>query len=103
MSDTAFALPSAEASLAEARRRLAHTLSRDELVWTASERYDDPSTTWFIEVVRQGAQGRWVRQRHKYDAQAATLYFLGESALGDEEFRQARRAGQAFDVAALQR
>lgn len=102
MTDTLFNLPTREESLETARRRLALTLGRDELVWSVAERYDEANTTWYIEIVRQGAQGRWVRQRHRYDAQAGTLYFLGERALSDEEFRNARRAGTPFDAARWQ-
>ncbi|HWQ12782.1 MAG TPA: hypothetical protein VNL77_08280 [Roseiflexaceae bacterium] len=103
MTDSTFTLPSREDSLAAARRQLAHILRRDELVWVVSERYDEAKTTWDIDIVRQGAQGRWMRQRHRYDAQAGTLYFLGEAALSDEEFRSSRRSGTRFEVGALRR
>ncbi|MEN9934474.1 MAG: hypothetical protein RLZZ387_1053 [Chloroflexota bacterium] len=99
MSDTQFLLPSREESLDAARRQLATRLRPDELVWVIDERYDEPLTMWYIDVLRLGAQGRWMRQRHRYDAQAATLYFLGESALPDAELKGARRSGTPFDVA----
>jgi hypothetical protein len=102
MADTQFSLPTREDALDAARRELAHKLSPGELVWVAAERYDDEQTMWQLDVVRLGAQGRWVRMRHRYDAQAETLYFLGESALSDEEFRRARQSGTPFDVAAWQ-
>lgn len=98
MSDTTFALPSREESLAAARRQLAHRLSPGELVWLLSERYDEAQTTWYIDAARLGAQGRWVRTRHRYDGQAETMYYLGESALSDAEFRAVRRSSQPFDV-----
>jgi hypothetical protein len=103
MSDTIEQLPSPDESLDEARRHLAHVLRLGELVWIVEERYDAPTTTWDIDAVRLGAQGRWVRQRHRYDGQAQTLYFLGERALSDQEFRKARQSGTPFDVAAWQR
>jgi hypothetical protein len=77
---------------------MALTFRRGELIWTVSEQYNEHDLAWNIDVVRQGAQGRWVRQRHRYDGQAATLYFLGERALTDEEFRAARAASTPFDV-----
>ncbi|MFO7169039.1 MAG: hypothetical protein DIU80_013540 [Chloroflexota bacterium] len=102
MTDMIETLPTPEESLAEAHRRLARVLRRGELVWIVEERYDAPHTTWYIDAVRLGAQGRWVRQRHRYDAQAETLYFLGERPLSDQEFRAARQNGTLFDVAAWQ-
>jgi hypothetical protein len=99
MTDTQFTLPSRDESLAAARRELAHKLTPGELVWVTTERYDEPQTMWYLDVVRLGAQGRWVRMRHRYDAQAETLYFLGESPLTDAEFRAARQNGTPFDVA----
>lgn len=103
MSDTQFSLPPPNESLAAARRQLAHRLNPAEAVWTVSERYDEAQTAWDLDVVRLGAQGRWVRMRHRYDAQAETLYFLGERALSDEELRAARSSGTPFDVAGWQR
>lgn len=97
-----FDLPTPEAGLAEARRRLARTFQRDELVWQMGERYDPTTPAWNIDLVRQGAAGRWMRQRYRFDEQAQVLYWLGESALSDAEFRAARRAGTIFPVAELQ-
>jgi hypothetical protein len=102
MPDITFTLPSREESLDAARRQLAHRLSAAELVWLVGERYDEPQTTWYIDMARLGAQGRWVRARHRYDGQAETLYYLGESALSDAEFRAVRRSAAPFDVAAWQ-
>ena len=100
--DSGGPLPTQAEVLEAARRQLALTLRRGELVWVVDERYDEPHTTWFIDAVRLGAQGRWVRQRHRYDGQARTLYFLGERALSDQEFRAARTSGTPFEVAAWQ-
>jgi hypothetical protein len=62
------------------------------------ERYDPTTPAWNIDIVRQGATGRWMRQRYRFDEQAQVLYFLGESALSDAEFRAARRNGTVFPV-----
>jgi len=94
-----FDLPTPEEGLAEAKRRLARIFRRDELVWLMDERYDPITPSWLIDIVRQGATGRWVRQRYCFDEQAEVLYFLGERALGDAEFRAARREGSLFPVA----
>jgi hypothetical protein len=97
-----FNIPPAEASRREARRRLALTLARDELVWVLQEHYNPQQTLWHIDVMRSGAGGRWVRQRYRYDAQAEILYFLGESALSDEQFQKARSSATIFPIAELQ-
>jgi hypothetical protein len=94
-----FDLPTPEEGLAEAKRRLARTFNRDELVWLMGERYDPTTPAWLIDVIRQGTTGRWMRQRYRFDEQAEVLYWLGESTLSDEEFRAARRAGSIFSVA----
>jgi hypothetical protein len=80
-------LPQAEAVLRDARRRLARTLPRDELVWLAATQFDEVASSWNLDILRPGADGRWMRQRHRYDGQSATIYYLGESALTDEQFR----------------
>ena len=97
-----FDLPTPEEGLIEGKRRLALTFDRTELVWLVGERYDPTTPAWIIDVVRQGASGRWMRQRHRFDEQAKVLYYLGESALSDEEFRAARRSGTIFPVAEWQ-
>lgn len=94
--------PAPEESLADARRRMARTFRRDELVWIIAERYDAHAAAWLIDVLRQGAEGRWMRQRYRYDSQAGVLYFLGESAIEPGSFRALRREGSPFDVAAWQ-
>ena len=94
-----FAVPTAEEGLLEAKRRLALTFRRSEMVWLVGERYDPTTPAWNIDVVRQGATGRWVRQRSRYDEQAKVLYYMGESALSDAEFREARKSAAVFPVA----
>jgi hypothetical protein len=97
-----FELPSPETSLVRAKHRLAQTLRRDEMVWLVAERYDPSTPAWTLDIVRQGALGRWVRQRQSFDVQAEVLYYMGESALTDAEFRAVRRSAAPFPVAEWQ-
>jgi hypothetical protein len=95
-------LPSPEEGLVEAKRLLARTFRRGERVWLVGTRYDPVGPGWLIDIVRQGAHGRWVRQRHMFDEAAQVLHYRGESVLGDAEFRAARREGSIFSVAEWQ-
>jgi hypothetical protein len=97
-----FDLPTPEEGLIEAKRRLALTLRRSELVWLMQERYDPTTPAWNLDVVRQGANGSWVRQRARFDEQAQVLYYMGETPLNEAEFRAARKQGQMFPVAEWQ-
>ena len=97
-----FELPTPEEGRAQAKRWLARTFRRNELVWLMGERYDPSTPAWLLDIVRQGAMGRWVRQRYRFDEQAQVLYFLGERALSDAQFRAARREGTIFQVSDLQ-
>lgn len=97
-----FDLPTPEEGLVEAKRRMARTFNRGELVWLMGERYDPTTPAWNIDVVRQGTTGRWMRQRYRFDEQAEVLYWLGERSLSDAEFREARRAGTLFPIAEWQ-
>ena len=97
-----FTLPTPEEGLIEAKRHLARTFRRDELVWLAAEQYDPATPAWRLDIVRQGATGRWVRQRYRFDEQAQVLYFMGERALSDAEFRAERRTAARFPVAEWQ-
>lgn len=81
---------------AEARRRLAETFRSGELIWLVAEKYDQHADSWSIDIIRQTAFGRWMRQRYRYDQQAEVLYFLGASALSDAEFNAARANGTLF-------
>lgn len=96
-----FDLPTPEEGLAEAKRRLAQIFRRSELVWLLQERYDPGTPAWNIDLARMGANGRWVRQRARFDEQAQVLYFMGETPLSDSEFRAARK-NQIFPVAEWQ-
>jgi hypothetical protein len=97
-----FDLPTPEEGLAEAKRRIAQTLRRSELVWLIGERYDPSTPAWNIDLLRQGMNGRWVRQRGRFDEQAQVLYYMGETPLSDAEFRAARAQSLIFPVAEWQ-
>ena len=94
-----FDIPTPEAGRAEARKRLRHMFRPGELIWLLSERYNSAAGAWDIDILRQGAAGRWVRQRYRFDTQDEVLYFLGESSLTDDQFREARRSGRLFPSA----
>jgi hypothetical protein len=96
-------LPTPEEGLVEAKRLLAHTFRRGERIWLVGTRYDPIGPGWLLDIVRQGANGRWMRQRHMFDEAAQVLHFRGESALSDDAFRAARREGAIFSVAEWQR
>jgi hypothetical protein len=95
-------LPTPEEGLVEAKRLLARTFRRGDLAWLVGTRYDPVGPGWLIDIVRQGATGRWVRQRHMFDEAAQILHYRGESVLGDAEFRAARREGTIFPMAEWQ-
>ena len=97
-----FDLPTPEEGLAEAKRRLALTFRRSDMVWLIAETYDPSTPAWNIDVVRQGATGRWVRQRSRFDEQAQVLYYLGETPLDDAGFRAVRQKYPVFPVAEWQ-
>ena len=97
-----FDLPTPEEGLVEAKRRFALTLRRSELVWLLHEQYDPTTPAWNIDVARMGANGRWVRQRSRFDEQAQVLYYLGETPLSDAEFRAVRQKYPVFSVAEWQ-
>jgi hypothetical protein len=95
-------LPTPDEGLVEAKRWLARLFRRGERVWLLGTRYDPVTPGWLIDIVRQGAAGRWARQRYMFDEAAQVLHYRGESTLSDDEFRAARRAGAIFPVAEWQ-
>ena len=94
-----FDLPTPEEGLAEAKHRLALTFRRSDMVWLVAETYDATTPAWNLDIVRQGATGRWVRQRSRFDEQAQVLYYLGETPLSDAEFRSVRQKFPVFPIA----
>ena len=97
-----FDVPTAAEGLAAAKRQLALTCRRNEMVWLVGERYDPTTPAWNLDIVRQGAVGRWVRQRYRFDEQARVLYYMGESSLSDAEFRAVRQSGAVLPIAEWQ-
>jgi hypothetical protein len=95
-------LPTPEEGLVEGKRLLARILRLGERVWLVGTRYDPVGPGWLIDIVRQGANGRWMRQRYMFDEAAQVLHYRGESALSDDAFRAARREGVTFSVAEWQ-
>lgn len=98
--DVPGSVPPLETVRAEARQRLARTFRAGELVWLLDERYEPMMPGWDINILRQGTNGRWMHQRYRFDAQSDVLYFMGEDALSDAEFRAMRRARALFPLAA---
>jgi hypothetical protein len=98
-----FSLPTQAEGMVEAKRCLARIFRRDEMAWLVGETFDPLTPAWLLDVVRQGAGGRWVRQRSRFDIQAQVLYYLGETPLSDAEFREVRRKAPVFQVGEWQR
>lgn len=97
-----FELPTPAGGLAAAKLRLAGIFRRSELVWLAGEHYDPAILAWDLDIVRQDAMGRWIRQRYRFDEQSQTLYFMGERPLTEAEFTSFRRHSTLFSVAEWQ-
>lgn len=89
-------LPDPEASRAEARRRITATFRKGERIWLLKEQHNPEIPAWDIDILRPGLSGRWMHQRYRYDTIAGVLYFFGEHALSDAEFREARRNAKPF-------
>ena len=98
MSDTTLQLTRPSSASIDVRddrnRALAHLFMPGELVWVLEERYEAPTSSWTIVLMRSGPQARWMRQRYRYDSAVDVLFFLGERPLNDEEAAQARRIGK---------
>lgn len=92
-------VPPLETVRTKARQMLAKTFFPGELVWLLDERYEPIMPAWDMNILRQGAAGRWMHQRYRFDAQSDILHFLGEDALSDAGFREIRRKGTRFPVA----
>jgi hypothetical protein len=71
-------------------------LKPGEMAWRVAESYDPFGPSWRVDIVRLGKEGRWMRQRFKYDIPTGIVYFFGESALSDEEVSVLRRQGTLF-------
>lgn len=87
----------------ERDRALATMFRENELVWLVGEQYEPVGGFWSVDVVRQGLQGRWMRQRYRYDQYTGVIYFLGERPASDEELASLRHSGKVFPVGPLQK
>lgn len=68
----------------------------NETTWLLEEQYNAQDAVWRLDFLREGEQGRWMRQRYKYDVLRGVVFFMGESPIPDEQLRQLRRAGRRF-------
>jgi|HigsolmetaAR201D_1030396.scaffolds.fasta_scaffold24914_3 hypothetical protein len=93
-------LPTPEQGLVEAQKAIVRVLRPKERAWQVGQRYDPHLPGWLVDVVRQGANGRWTRQRFMFDEAAKVLHYRGESALSDDEFRRLRREGTLLQTSA---
>ncbi len=92
----------APASIADRDRALAMAFKPHELVWLVHEQYDTAHNAWIVDVVRQTIEGRWMRQRYRYDGLNRVIYFLGEHPVSDDDLTELRRTGTVFPVDTLQ-
>jgi hypothetical protein len=80
-------------------RVLALLLKPAETAWLLEERYEAPTSSWILTIVREGPQARWMRQRYRYDSAVDVLFFLGERPVDDSELATVRRTGKAVRAA----
>jgi hypothetical protein len=95
MSDTT--LSGGEASVAARDQALGRMFAAGEPVWLSDTRYNAVELLWDVDLVRPGAQGRWMFQRYSYDTSAGILHFRGERLLGEEELAALRRSGRRIN------
>ncbi|MCU0492658.1 MAG: hypothetical protein MUD01_13785 [Chloroflexaceae bacterium] len=69
-----------------------------EKVWLVHEARLPADEGWLLEFVRLGPQGRWMRQRYRYDAVAGVVHFRGETPVADEELPALRRNGRRVEL-----
>jgi hypothetical protein len=86
---------SARAAYSAASDARLHTVfPKGSLVWIVDEQYDPNGPVWQVDLVYQGAAGRWLSRRYRYDIPSDTLYFTGERPLAEGELAAARRCGR---------
>lgn len=93
----------APASKAERDRELARVFRENDVVWLVQERYDPQYDAWNVDFVYQGAVGRWMRIRYRYDGPSRTVYFKGTRPVTEEELAGLRRTAKIFPVSTLRR
>ncbi len=74
--------------------RLRTVFKGHPLVWITEEQYDPSALVWRVSLIYQGAMGRWMRRRYRYDILSDTLHFAGEQPVTDGELVAARRSGR---------
>lgn len=75
-------------------RAIAQLLKPGEAAWLVEDRYEAPTESWTIGIVRRGPEANWLRQRFRYDSAVDVLFFLGERPLRDEEVAVAQNNGR---------
>ena len=73
---------------------IAQILKPGEPAWLVEDRYEAPTESWTIGIVRRGPEAHWMRQRFRYDSAVDVLFFLGERPLRDEEVSAAQSNGR---------
>jgi hypothetical protein len=80
----------------ERDQALGMLLKPGETVWLLEERYEAPTSSWVMTIVRQDAQARWMRQRYRLDAAVDVLFFLGERPMNEDELATVRRTAKVL-------
>jgi hypothetical protein len=75
-------------------RAIAQLLTPGEPAWLVEDRYEAPTESWTIGIVRRGPEATWMRQRFRYDSAVDVLFFLGERPMRDEEAAAAQSSGR---------
>ena len=88
------------AERAERDQVLALLLKSGETAWLLEERYEAPTSSWVLTILRQDQQARWMRQRYRYDSAVDVLFFLGERPIADDELAAARHTGKPIRTSA---
>lgn len=83
-------------AIARRNRHLATMFKDGERVWLACETYDPQANAWLLDVVRQVEQGRWMRQRFRYDVPTGVIFFFGIRPVSDEELASLRHEASVF-------
>lgn len=83
-------------AIEQRNRNFAAMFKQGERVWLASETYDPQSNAWWVDLVRQLEQGRWMCQRFKYDVLTGVIFFFGIRPVSDEELATLRREARPF-------
>lgn len=91
--------PSAQETASERDRtardeRILAMLKPGEQIWLLEEHYDPEQETWRIDILRQESQGKWLRQRYRYDTINRNVYYAGSRPVPTSDLAQLRRNGK---------